>query len=402
MPIYHYRGKTKAGENVEGSIEARSSDEAVEFISRKSILPVSVCEHQAKGSARPKNVNVELPFKEIYLFTRQLSNLIKAGIPLLRALEIIKQQSSRSLLVFILEDIHQGIRDGKSFSDCLAQHPKVFSPLYVAMVRVGEEGGNLRQILLTIADHQKAQYELLGKVRTALAYPVFMAGVGCLTIIFILTFVMPKVSQLFISAGQGLPWPTQILMATSKILRQGWFIILPAVIFLVFSFIHWAQGEKGRKILDRLALRLPLLGPFLLNVELERFCRTLEILIHSGVPLLKALHVAVPTLTNEIVRQDFLRIRAGLEAGNSLAKSFQECQFIPPMVVNLITVGEESGLLEDTLGDIADSYGQEVSESIKTFTTILEPLMILVVGAIVGFIVIAMLLPIFQMDVLAR
>ncbi|HQL41155.1 MAG TPA: type II secretion system F family protein [Candidatus Omnitrophota bacterium] len=402
MPIYEYRGKTKTGDVAQGCIEARNPDEAVELISRQDILPVSVAERKRQGVGRPSRTNLALSFKETYLFTRQLSNLIKSGIPILKALEIIKKQSPRSMLVFIIDDIRQGISDGRSFSDCLADHPKVFSSLYVAMVRVGEEGGNLRQILLTIADHQRTQNELLGKVRTALAYPVFMAGVGFLTIIFILTFVMPKISQLFINAGQHLPLPTQFLMATSKILRQGWFIIFPLVVLLIFSCIRWAQSRNDKRMLDRILLRMPLLGPFLLNVELARFCRTLEILIHSGVPLLKALQVAVPTLTNELIRQDFLRIKVGLEAGNSLSKSFQDCQFIPSMIVSLITVGEESGLLEDTLRDIADNYEQEVSDAVKAFTAILEPLMILIVGAIVGFIVIAMLLPIFQMDVLAQ
>ncbi len=402
MPIYEYRGKTKAGETAKGCIEARNPDEAVELISRQDILPVSVVERKRQGVSRPRQPHPILSFKETYLFTRQMSNLIKSGISILKALEIIKKQSPRSMLVFVIDDIRQGISDGRSFSDCLADHPKIFSSLYVAMVRVGEEGGNLRQILLTIADHQRTQHELLGKVRTALAYPVFMAGVGFLTIIFILTFVMPKISQLFINAGQHLPLPTQLLMTTSKILRQGWFVILPLAFFLFFSCIRWAQSRNGKRMLDRMLLRMPLIGPFLLNVELARFCRTLEILIHSGVPLLKALHVAVPTLTNELIRQDFLKIKIGLEAGNSLSKSFQDCRFIPAMIVSLITVGEESGLLEDTLHDIADNYEQEVSDAVKVFTSILEPLMILVVGAIVGFIVIAMLLPIFQMDVLAQ
>jgi len=402
MPIFRYRGKKKNGEDIKGEIHARHREEAVELLSQQGVLPIAIMEHHVTSSAKNSKPDARILFKDTYLFTRQLSNLIKAGVPILRALEIIQQQTSHGGLKAVLDNIHQGIRDGKSFSDCLSEHPKVFSPLYIAMVRVGEEGGNLRETLVSISEYQRAQNEFLLKVRTALAYPIFMACVGFATVIFILTFVMPTISKLFLSAGQQLPLPTRILMQISYALRAGWFILIPAFVLIVFSLIHWIKSKKGRSTLDRLKLRLPLLGPFLLKVEFARFCRTLEILTKNGISLLRGIQIAVPTLDNELIRQDLFSVKAELESGNSLSKSFQKCRFVPVIIVNLISVGEESGLLTETLGDIADSYEEETAEAVKSFTAILEPLMILAVGSIVGFIVIAMLLPIFQMDVLAR
>jgi type II secretory pathway component PulF len=223
-----------------------------------------------------------------------------------------------------------------------------------------------------------------------------------MTVFFILTFVMPKVSKLFADLGQALPWPTRVLMATSKFLIQGWFVMIPAAVLIFFSSLRWSQSAKGRLALDGFKLRLPLIGPILLKVEFARFCRTLEMLTKNGVSLLRGLQIAIPTLNNAWIRQDLALLGSGLESGNSLSKSFQTCKLVPPMMVHLVGVGEESGLLTETLHDIADTYEEETAEAIKALTTILEPVMILLVGLVVGFIVFAMLLPIFGMDALAR
>ncbi len=199
MAKYMYQGKRESGESVSGQVEARNKDEAVEIISQQGILPFSVKEMVSSSGMR--NIS-KIKFKDIFIFSRQLSSLIKAGIPILRSIEIIKEQTSNIQIIEILNNIYAGIKDGRNFSDCLLDYPSIFSPLYVAMVRVGEEGGNLRDVLLSISDHQKSQKEIMSKVKTAFAYPVFMGFVGFLTIVFILTFVMPKITKLFIDVGQ--------------------------------------------------------------------------------------------------------------------------------------------------------------------------------------------------------
>ena len=402
MPIFRYRGKRKTGEVVIGNVQARSRDEAIELVSQQGVLPMVMDEHLPGPSAKRANPNRRASFQEIYVFTRQLSQLTKTGVPILRALEVIAQQTSSGAFSKILDGMRQGIRDGKSFSECLADHPKEFPPLYVAMVRVGEEGGNLREILLTIAEYQKRQHELMLKVRTAFSYPVFMAIVGFLTVIFILTFVMPKISRLFIDLGQQLPWVTRVLMATSHVLVQKWFFVVPAAALIISSAARWAQSKHGRAFLEAAVLRLPWAGPLILKAEFARFCRTLEMLTANGITLVRGIQIAIPTLDNQLVRQDLSKLKEGIEAGDSLSKSLQSCALVPPMMVHLIGVGEESGLLTETLHDIADTYEEEAAEAIKSFTAVLEPAMILLVGSIVGFIVIAMLLPIFSMDALAR
>ncbi|MDP8265938.1 MAG: type II secretion system F family protein [Candidatus Aceula meridiana] len=401
MPLFQYHAKKINGELLSGQVPARTKDEAIELLGRQGILPITIEECEVSGKSKEKGTG-RISAKQRHVFTRQLANLLKAGIPLLRAIEIIREQTTNSSFLDLLESLQQDIREGRNFSDGLSRHSKVFSMLYVSMVRVGEEGGNLQEILLSLERHQKAQHEIASKVKTALVYPVFMAVIGLATVVFILTVVMPQIIALFANIGQDLPLPTRILIGVSEILRKGWFIVLPVLMLIVFSIIRWGQSTAGRRIIDDLKLRIPLIGALVKKVELARFCRTLELLLCSGIPLLRSLRVAVPIIGNAFMREDFSKCKDSLEAGESLAASFQSCRFIEPIVVQLVKVGEESGLLEDTLKDVADTYEQEVNDVMKIVTTILEPAMILIVGGVVGLVIMAMLLPIFQMDVLAR
>ena len=398
---FKYKGKNKIGENVSGNISARTKEEAVDIISHQGILPILIEEYSPRSKTFMLEADTKVSLRQVYMFSRQLSNLIKSGVSILRALEVIGEQTSNRRFADILGTIRQGIKDGRNFSDCLSDYPRIFSSFYVAMVSVGEESGNLREILIAVATYQKKQHEIKSKVRTALAYPLFMGIVGLLTVIFILTFVMPKITMLFVNIGQSLPLPTKILIGASHAIRSGWFVLIPLVTLIVFSFLRWTQSKKGKYIIDDLKLKIPVVNSLVLKVELGRFCRTLELLLGSGVSLLKAINVAAPTLGNELIKTEILKSCDGLSSGESLANSFAQCRHVTAMMISLIKIGEESGLLEETLRDIADTYEQEADEAVKIFTTVLEPVMILLVGAIVGMVIIAMLLPIFQMDLLA-
>jgi len=402
MPTFHYKAKKKTAETVEGRITAQNQEEAVELVSQMGFLPVSIKEESFAGQLAGRVTTGRVKTRELYVFSRQLANLIKAGIPILRALQIISEQLNNKYFQEVLWEIHSGIKDGRTFSSCLGSYPKIFSSLYVAMVATGEEGGNLREMLLRIADYLQVQDEMNSRLRTAMAYPAFMILVGIGTVAFMLTFVMPKMSELFGTLGQSLPLPTQIVLTVSSIFRKWWMVISLALLFAWIPFIRWKNSSSGRLAFSAIKMRLPLIKDFSLKADMARFARTLGLLLESGVSLLPAIRIATPILDNEVIKTELRRCLSELAGGSTLGESLKKIKYIPAVMINLISVGEESGALSGTLHDIADFYEQETGETLKTAMSLLEPLMILAVGLIIGFIVIAMLLPVFQMDIMAR
>jgi len=402
MPIFQYKAKDKTAQTVTGQIEAANEGQAIELISQRGLLPVAIYEGTKSFAGSTPQRPRKIKTRELYLFSRQMSSLIKAGVPILQALFMISEQTQESYFKGVISSIHQGIRGGKSFSECLSGYPYIFNAFYVAMIKVGEEGGTLKEMLSRLSEYLQTQEEIFSKVRSALAYPVVMMIVGLGTVLFILTFVMPKITVMFSSMSEQLPVPTRILMNVSTFLKDGWMgmglVILAGTLFLR----TWGQSEKGRRALSAFKLQLPFLKDFILKAELARFCRTLEVLLRSGVSLLKGLEIAIPTLSNEVVKDTLGHCRNDLESGARLTESLKKSTLVPPMMVSILSIGEESGALEATLKEVADGYEQETNEAIKTMTTLLEPLLILGIGLVVGAIVLAMLLPIFQIDILAR
>ncbi len=409
MPNYVYKAKNDKAQDVSGEIFARDQDDAVERITRMGLLPVTIEEgflsgagkaeggpHAAAGYRRP------VRSKDVYLFSRQLATMIKSGVPILRALHLMSRQEKNTVFKEIMDHLSEGIKNGRPLSECLADYPKVFSAFYVAMIRVGEEGGNLKEILLRVADYQKRVEALRSRVRAALAYPVLMLVIGGATVFFILAFIMPKITHLFSTMAEDLPMVTVILMRTSEWLKSTWHWVILSVLGAGIGVRKWSATNGGRWGLSRIQLKIPLYSTFILKAELTRFARTLSLLLHSGISLIRAIDIAVPVLTNEVVKRELARTREDLEGGLSLGESLRRSAVIPDMMANVVAVGEESGSLESILEDIAGSYEQETDETVKTLTNLLEPLMILAVGLVVGFIVMGMLLPIFQIDILAR
>lgn len=402
MPIFEYKAKKKSAETVMGEVNASSYNGAVDKITEMGLMPVSIQEKNPPAQSPPKALSGRVASKELYVFTRQLVSLLKSGVPLLRSLDIIAAQIQNPYFREVLQDIAAHIRNGETFSNSLALYPKIYSSLYVTMARAGEEGGNLKDLLSNIAMFQRGQEEMNSKVRSALAYPLLMAIVGVGTVIFILTFVMPRITGLFTSAGESLPLATLILIKVSGIFQKIWFWILLSALALFILLQSRREKQAGSVWSHRLKLRLPLLGELILKVELARFCRTLELLLKSGTSILRAMSITTPTLNNELIRREFVKCQEDLTAGSTFGTSLKDSKLIPPIMGNLIAVGEESGSLAESLGDLADTYEQESSETIKTLTNLFEPLMILFVGLVIGFIVFAMMLPIFQIDVFAR
>jgi type II secretory pathway component PulF len=399
MTTFLYTAKKDTAETVSGQVAARNQDEAIEYINQLGLLPVSVLPESVDQDTDKKGSIRQVKLKELSVFTRQLSNLLKSGISILRALNILKEQTQSASFRKVISSIVMEIKNGKSLSECLSYYPHIFSSLYIIMVHAGEESGNLQEVLYRMASHQQKQRKIISKVRMALAYPAFMAVIGVLTVFFLLTFVMPKMAGLFENMQNALPWPTVILLNLSHSLSQGWIFIVLIFAGIGLVLRQWIRSHQGRKVWSYLSLRVPLLGKIILKTELARFCRTLSLLFKSGTPILQALQVSIPVLSNESIKKKFTRCREDLKGGGSLGESLKQYKDIPPMMGHLIAVGEESGNLTEVLDEIAETYEQETDENIKVMTTLFEPMMMLIVGLAIGFIVFAMLLPIFQIEV---
>lgn len=402
MPVFKYRAKDGV-KDVEGVLEAPSREAVIDQLHHKGYVPVRI--EQGTGKMEPAEaasakVTGRVRSKDVTIFSRQLASLIKSGVPVLRGLRIICEQADNPYFKRVLDDIHASVKDGRSVSDALSRYPRIFPSLYIAMVRSGEAGGTLQEVLVRISDYRQKQEEILSRVRTALAYPVLMALVGLGTIIFMIAFVMPRLMKIFSRMGQELPLPTRIVIKISQEVQQGWIWMIAAAVVFVFLFRQLGKSRAQRLLLSRLKLRLPVWGDFTLKSELARFSRTLELLIRSNVPILQAIKTAVPTLDNEIIKNELTRCAKDLEEGASFGKSLEKSKIFPGFMTSLLIVGEESGRIDNALAEIAGSYERDTDEAIKVLTSLMEPLMILAMGLVVGFIVVAMLLPIFQMNMM--
>ena len=402
MPSYFYKAKKDATNAITGQINAQNEEDALEIINQLGLIPVSIEESNASGVLLSDIRESKVKGKELYLFSKQLANLLKSGVTLLKALEVLAGQTKSVYFSRVLNDISIGVKSGRSFSACLDEYPAIFSSLFIAMVRAGEEMGKLRQMLNSVADFLKAQEEFSAKVRGAMVYPIFMLGVGVSTVIFILTFVMPKMSVIFMDAGQALPLPTVIVMNISHFFKSFGLEALIGLVLFVLAFNRWRATPQGAIVIGQFLLNLPGVRGFVLKVDLARFTRTMSLLLESGLTIIRAIEMASATMHNPQLKVDLLVCVQGLSSGENLGSCLSRSNLIPPMMVQLITVGEESGNLQESLRDIAESYEADINETTKLITTVLEPVLILAVGAVVGLIVFAMLLPIFSMDLMAH
>lgn len=408
MPTYKYKAKKGPQEIIEGKIEALSEKSAVEKLSHAGYLPVRIeldaqpQEAPKAAALRPQNApplsRRRIKSREITVLSRELASLLKAGVPILKALDIISGQSENHRLKDVLNAIRNAIKEGVAFSSALLKYPGIFNPVYIALVRSGEDSGALPEALLRIAQYRSRQDEALSRLRMAMAYPIFMAAVGAATVVFMLAYVMPKLSGLFVNMGQNLPLPTRIVIAISSHLRSSGFWLALALFVIILTAQRQLKTAGGKLFLSAFKLRLPVFGRFILKAELARFSRTLELLIKNGITILKALDIAIPVLDNELIKNQLRQSVRDLEQGGSLGRSLKSSGQIPPFMANLVMVGEESGKLVDSLQEIADSYERDVDEQMRMMASLLEPLMILLIGSVVGYIVVAMLLPIFEIS----
>jgi len=405
MPRFIYKAKSGPANIKEGVIEADNQSQAVSKLSKMGLFILSVEEETAAFIKRSRGRLLffkSIPLRVLSNFTRQLSNLLDSGLTMLNALSILIEQTENLYFRQVVTNVRDDIRDGSTFSSALLKYPKVFSNLYVNMVSSGEISGSLEEVLKRLSDFMEKDEENISKVRSSMAYPALMAVVGLITIFILLTFVAPRLTAIFVDLGQALPLPTKILIWISSFLAMFWPIIIIGIVFGIIAFAKWSKTKEGKTILDSLKIKIPLIGVFIQKVEIARFSRTLATLIGNGVSVIQALSTASNTVDNIPIKQDMEQARKDVVEGAPLSAGIKKSKNFPPMVTNMIAVGEESGTLERSLFKIADSYDVEIDRTIKTITSLLEPGLILFMGLIVGFIVIAMLLPIFQLNLMVR
>jgi general secretion pathway protein F len=409
MPVYEYRALNVKGSKIKGIINADSIVAARQQLRETNIFPVEIKETSAREKddlSQKKSVATffkRVSLREVSSMTRQLATLLGGGLPLLASLITLVSQTTNPQLKKTLAQVKEQVNEGTSLAQSISYYPRIFSPLYVNMVRAGEASGTLDIVLDRLADFNEKQQALRGKIRAALAYPIFMFVIGSIVLFILTTFLIPKITTIFDDMHQTLPGITIVMISVSSFLKSFWLLILFLIIAAVIGIRYiFTRTVRGQYIRDKLKLTIPLSGPLLHKMAVARFSRTLGTLLQSGVPLLTALAIVKNVVDNRLVADVIQEASREVEEGQNLSGTLSKSSLFPPMTIQMISVGEQSGTLEAMLYKVADSYENEVESSILAMTAILEPVMILVMGLFVGFIVVSILLPIFEMNQLIR
>ncbi|MDI6764836.1 MAG: type II secretion system F family protein [Thermodesulfobacteriota bacterium] len=396
MPIFKWEGKTLKGSIKKGEMEAPSEAAIRIHLRQQSIIPTKIA---TKG----KEFKISLPGgkkvnqRSIAIFTRQLATMIDAGLPLVQSLDILSSQQDHKVFKNIIREIREDVEGGSTFAGALKKHPSTFDDLYTNLVVAGEEGGILDNILNRLSNYIEKAEALKKKVKSAMIYPAIIVSVAILVVIILMIFVIPVFETMFKSAGQSLPLPTLIVLTMSKIVKKYIVVIIPAAILFVFLFRKFYKTDAGKTLIDRLILKVPVFGMLLKKVAVARFARTLGTLVSSGVPILDGLLIVSKTAGNRTIETAIMSARASIREGETIAEPLGRGGIFPPMVIQMISVGESTGALDSMLSKIADFYDDEVDVAVSNLTSLLEPFLMVFLGVVIGGVVIAMYLPIFQM-----
>ncbi|HJU05562.1 MAG TPA: type II secretion system F family protein [Nitrospiraceae bacterium] len=398
---FAYVGKTRQGSVKKGELAAKTRDEAMEQLRKQNVVVTSLQEKTATEGFLPKlSFGGGVSDKDIVVFTRQFATMINAGLPLIQCLEILSTQSENKTLCKTVGEVKINVEGGSTFADALKRHPKVFDDLYVNMVHAGEVGGLLDTILVRLAKHIEKAMKLKSQIKSAMVYPAAIIGVAVIVITILMIWVIPIFAKMFteMSAGKvGLPGPTQLVINISNFMSSYIVYMVVAAGGLVYALKRYYGTPSGRLLLDRLSLRIPVMGDLVRKASVAKFTRTLGTLITSGVPIMDGLMITAKTSGNKVVEEAILSARQSISGGKTLADPLSRSEVFPKMVTHMISVGESTGALDAMLGKIADFYDDEVDQAVETLTALLEPMMMVFLGTVIGFIVIAMYLPIFKM-----
>jgi len=399
-----YEALDKGGKQVKGVIEASSDEVIVEKLHGMGYFPLKVVPHKKKMGefdvlALPvlRNIFHRVRFKHIVTFTRQLATLIDAGLPILRSLFILQEQTESVMFKQYIGQMAKNIESGASLSEAMAKHPKVFDKLYVNMVRAGEIGGVLERVLNKIAQFLEKRQALVSKVRSAMMYPVVVMVMAGLIVGYILIAIIPRFAAIFTQLGAELPAPTMMLVHASNILVNHGIWVIVGIILLIILFNKINKTKSGKLLFDKLKLKVPAVGELLRKIAISRFADTLATLINSGVPILQALDIVRDTSGNEVVSRAMEKVYSSVKDGETIHEPLSESKVFPPLVIHMVAVGEETGAIDHMLTKVAEAYEREVNDTVNALTSILEPLLIVFLGVIIGTIVVALYLPYFML-----
>ena len=398
MPKYAWVGKNRSGQVQKGEMEAPNQGAVLAQLRKAGVMPSEVKE---RGKGLDMEIKIpgfgqKVTTKNLVIFTRQFSTMIDAGLPLIQCFEILARQQDNKTFKRILVNIKENVEAGATFADSLKKHPRVFDDLYVNLVAAGEVGGILDTILNRLAAYIEKALKLRKKVKSAMTYPATIVGIAILVIAVILVFVIPAFEQMFADFGGALPAPTQIVINLSRFVKDYILVILGVVVAFVFLMKYLYRTKKGRQKYDAWSLRLPIFGPLVRKVAIAKFSRTLGTMLTSGVPILDALDIVAKTAGNKVVEKAVYNVRDSIREGKTIAEPMEKSGVFPPMVCQMVAVGEQSGSIDTMLNKIADFYDDEVDDAVANLTAMMEPLLMLFLGITVGGLVIAMYLPIFK------
>jgi general secretion pathway protein F len=402
MPAYSYKASTAEGKMIEGTMEASDDGTVSLKLHEMGLLPIRI------GSAEKKSLfasEIRLPWKQkkvnrkdLRIFTQELTTLVHAGFPLDRCLAVLGQLAESPAMAEVIQDVLKEVKGGKSFSEALAKYPEVFPKVYISMVKAGEAGGVLDEILARLTTYLESSEELRSYIVGAMIYPTLLSAVGLVSVTILTIFVVPRFISIFSDMGVALPLPMKILSTLSDFLTGYWWLCLVAIFLSGFYFRRFRESEEGRLKLDQWLLRIPLVGIALRKLEVARFSRTLGTLLHGGVPLLQSMTIVRDIIGNQGIAKTIDPIRNGIKKGEGIARPMKQSGVFPPLAMHLIEVGEESGRLDGMLLQVADAYDVEVRNSVKSLIAFFEPALILLMGLIIGTIVVSMLTAIFSIN----
>jgi type IV pilus assembly protein PilC len=392
MATFTYTARAFNGDLRTATIDASSRDDVIAQLRKQRLSVVKIDQDAAKKIGRGS-----IKTRDVVIFTRQFSTMINSGLPLVQALTILAEQTDNKALSEVTRKVVFDVESGNTVADALSKHPRAFTNLYVNMVAAGEAGGILDTILLRLATFLEKNDALVRKVKGAMIYPAVIMSVAAIAVVVLLIFVIPVFAGMFASAGQALPLPTRIVIGASGFLRRYWWIMGAAIIIGGYMFKKYYATPSGKLVIDRLMLRMPVLGDVLRKSAVSRFTRTLGTLISSGVSILEGLEITAKTAGNRVIQDAIMQSRSSIAGGDTIAQPLQKSKVFPPMVISMIAVGEQTGGLDEMLSKIADFYDEEVDAAVSNLLSLLEPIMIVFLGVVVGGMVVAMYLPIFDM-----
>jgi type IV pilus assembly protein PilC len=398
MAAFAYSAINADGLEMTGEVHAPTVQAAREQLRARGLLAERLDEIAAGGEETLRTAFKSVKPKSLQIFSRQFATMIAAGLNVVSALVILESQTDDAYLAEVIREVRADVEGGSLLSEALVRHPKAFSRLYVAMVEAGEAAGILDTVLDRVAIQIEKETSLKRRVRGALIYPILVLGFACLVLTAMLLFLVPIFTRIYTQLGGQLPMLTQIVVHASNALRAAWYIIFPGAVIGVFAIRRWKRSENGRRIWDRLKLRIPMkIGEVVLKVTMARFSRTLASLVAAGVDIIKALEITGQTAGNSVVEEALVEVGSRVQSGVPIAQPLMENEVFPPMISQMVRIGEETGELDAMLGKIADFYEEEVDVSIQNLTSIIEPIMIIAVGAVVGVIILSMYLPMFKL-----